>query len=66
MHKADGRLTKGPAFWQAGVLHGWLHLNTKPRIDTVAHGHFVQWGYMANMNENKKQKVTLVETCLYC
>lgn len=48
---------KARASWQAGVLHAWLHLNAKPRIDTVARGHDVQRGYVGQ-TENTKDDVT--------
>lgn len=52
--KQMGVSQRARASWQAGVLHGWLHLNTKPRIDTVAHGHIVQWGLRRADRENKR------------
>lgn len=44
---------KARVSWQAGVLHAWLHLNAKPRIDTVAHGQDVQQGYVGQTEKTK-------------
>lgn len=56
--KQMGVSQRACASWQAGVLHGWLHLNTKARIDTVDGGHVGVEGQPEEPEKTKYQMNT--------